>query len=136
MELLLTISRAEAVVEAYRRVKQLKLEPEAKSFSKNQQVWRPPPDNTFKVNVDAAVNFDRQKAGLGVVIRDSCNKVKVAAVKSTLFTGDVKTAEAEAVEWGLVVAKSAALQCIMVESGCQEVVKLINNKEGIRTEIM
>ncbi|KAH9751892.1 putative reverse transcriptase/RNA-dependent DNA polymerase [Citrus sinensis] len=136
MEPLLTISRVEAVVEAYRRVKQLKLEPEAKYCSKNQQVWSPPPDNTFKVNVDAAVNFDRQKAGLGVVIRDSCNKVKVAAVKSTLFTGDVKTAEAEAVEWGLVVAKSAAFQCILVESDCQEVVKLINNKEGSRTEIM
>ncbi|KAH9725592.1 putative reverse transcriptase/RNA-dependent DNA polymerase [Citrus sinensis] len=110
IEPLLTISRAEAVVEAYRRVKQLKLEPEAKSSSKNQQIWSPPPDNTFTVNVDDAVNFERQKAGLGVVIRDSCNKVKVAAAKSTLFTGDVKTAEAEAVEWGLVVAKSAAFQ--------------------------
>ena len=97
-------------MEAYRRVKQLKLEPEAKSSSKNQQIWSPPPDNTFTVNVDDAVNFERQKAGLGVVIRDSCNKVKVAAAKSTLFTGDVKTAEAEAVEWGLVVAKSAAFQ--------------------------
>ncbi|KAH9754527.1 hypothetical protein KPL71_015467 [Citrus sinensis] len=136
MEPLLTISRVEAVVEAYRRVKQLKLELKATSSSKNQQVWSPPPDNTFKVNVDAAVNFERQKAGLGVVIRDSCNKVKVAAVKTTLFTGDVKTAEAEAVEWGLVVAKSAAFQCIMVESDCQEVVKLINNKEGSRTEVM
>ncbi|KAH9727241.1 rnase h domain-containing protein [Citrus sinensis] len=119
MEPLLTISRAEAMVEAYRR-----------------QVWSPPPDNTFKVNVDAAVNFERQKAGLGVVIRDSCNKVKVAVVKSTLFTGDVKTVEAEAVEWGLVVAKSVAFQCIMVELDCQEVVKLINNKEGSRTEVM
>ncbi|KAH9717652.1 reverse transcriptase domain-containing protein [Citrus sinensis] len=136
MEPLLTISRAEAVVEAYRRVKQPPLDPEAKYSSKNQQVWSPPPDNTFKVNVDAAVNFDRQKAGLGVVIRDSSNKVKVAAVKSTLFTGDVQTTEAEAVEWGLVVAKSAAFQCIMVESDCQEVVKLINNNEGSRTEIM
>ena len=85
---------------------------------------------------DAVINFERQKAGFGVVIRDSCNKVKVAAVKSTLFLGDVKTAEAEAVEWGLVVAKSVAFQCIMVESDCQEVVKLINTKEGSRTEIM
>ena len=36
MEPLLTITRAEAVVEAYRRVKQLKPKPETKSSSKNQ----------------------------------------------------------------------------------------------------
>ena len=45
-------------------------------------------------------------------------------------------AETEAFEKRLVVAKSTALQYIMVESDCQEVVKLVNNKEGSRTKIV
>ncbi|KAH9770757.1 RNase H domain-containing protein [Citrus sinensis] len=114
----LTETRAEAVVEAYKRVKQQGQGPGAKH------------------NVEAAVNFGKQLAGLGVVIRDSNSKVIVAAVKSTQFTGDVNIVEAEAVEWGLVVAKSASLHYLMVESDCQDVVKLVNNKEGSKTETM
>ncbi|KAH9678693.1 polycomb group protein EMBRYONIC FLOWER 2 [Citrus sinensis] len=48
-------------------------------------------------------------SGLGAVIRDLNNKVIVVAVKSTQFTGDVKTVEAEAIEWGLVVVFELAL---------------------------
>ena len=100
MDPFLTETRAEAVVEAYKRVKQKGQGPGAKH------------------NVDAAVNFGKQLAGLGAVIRDSNSKVIVAAVKSTQFTGDVNIVEAEAVEWGLVVAKSASLHYLMVESDC------------------
>ena len=34
------------------------------------------------------------------------------------------------------MAKSASLHYLMVESDCQDVVKLVNNKEGGKTEIM
>ena len=60
----------------------------------------------------------------------------MVAVKSTQFTGDVKIAKAEAVEWGLVMAKSASLHYLIVQSYYQDVVKLVNNKEGSKAEIM
>ncbi|KAH9678692.1 polycomb group protein EMBRYONIC FLOWER 2 [Citrus sinensis] len=53
--------------------------------------------------------FETCFLGLGAVIRDLNNKVIVVAVKSTQFTGDVKTVEAEAIEWGLVVVFELAL---------------------------
>ncbi|KAL9462707.1 hypothetical protein AB3S75_000668 [Citrus x aurantiifolia] len=79
----LTVTRAEAVVEAYKRVKQQGQGLEAKHNSKTQQNWTPPLDNVFKVNVDVDVNFEKQLAGLGAVIKDSNGKVIVAAIKST-----------------------------------------------------
>lgn len=73
---------------------------------------------------------------MGVVIRDLNGKVIVAAIKSTQFSGDVKLVGAEAVEWSLVVAKNASLLSLMVETDCQAVVNLINNKEVSITEII
>ncbi|KAL9408398.1 hypothetical protein AB3S75_046874 [Citrus x aurantiifolia] len=100
------------------------------------QKWCPPPANVFKANVDAAVNYEKGIAGLGAVIRDSNSRIIVAAVKATQFIGDVKAAEAEAVEWGLVMAKNAALSSLMVETDCQDVGKLINDQKGSKTEIV
>lgn len=68
-----------------------------------------PPQNCFKVNVDATISNGKQLSGLGVVIRDSVGKAIAAAVKTTKFYGDVAYAEAEAVIWGLQVAKNAGL---------------------------
>ena len=70
------------------------------------------------------------------MIRDSNGKGIMAAVKSTQFIGDVKMVEAKAVEWSLVVANSASLHYLIVESDCRDVVKLVNNKEGSKIEIM
>ncbi|KAH9648002.1 polycomb group protein EMBRYONIC FLOWER 2 [Citrus sinensis] len=69
--------------------------------------------------------FETCFLGLGAVIRDLNNKVIVVSVKSTQFTGDVKIVEAEVIEWGLVVVKGASLHCLMVETYCQDVVKLV-----------
>lgn len=92
------MTRAEAVLEAYKRVKQQGQGPEAKHNSSTQQNWIPLPANVFKVNIDAIVNFGKQLARLGAVIRDYNSKVIVVVVKSTQFTRDVKIAKAEAAE--------------------------------------
>ena len=72
---------------------------------------------------------------MGAAIRDLNNKVIVVAVKSTQFIGDVKAVEVEAIEWGLVVVKGASLHCLIVETYCQDVVKLVNDKKGSSSEI-
>ena len=44
-------------------------------------------------------------------------------------------AEAEAVLWGLQLAKSADVTSLIIESDCLEVVQLVNNTKGSRSEI-
>ncbi|KAL9416829.1 hypothetical protein AB3S75_039923 [Citrus x aurantiifolia] len=130
------VAKVEAVVEAYKRVSQQGQGSGGKHNPMKSQKWCPPPANVFKANVDAAINYEKGIAGLGAVIRDSNSRIIMAAVKTTQFSGDVKVAEAEAVEWGLVVAKNATLSSLMVETNCQDVAKLINSQEGNKTEIV
>ena len=59
-----SFARAGAIVESYRRIKI----PNAQAIpehSKNRKLeWTTPPNGWFKVNVDAAINVSKQKAGL------------------------------------------------------------------------
>ena len=59
----------------------------------------------FKVNVDAAVNIDQQRVGLGIVIRNAEGKLVAAAIKPTKCFDKVDYAEAEATKFGLEVAE-------------------------------
>ena len=99
------------------------------------QHWSPPPVNCFKLNVDAAINSNDQMVGLGAVIRNSEAKVVAAGVQISSLKGGVSYAEAEAIQWGFQVAKEASISSLIVESDCLEVVELINNTKGSRTEI-
>ena len=79
--------------------------------------WKPPPESWCKVNVNAAIDNQSQKAGLGVVIRNDKGDV-VAAIKPSSFNGDVPFAEAQAIEWGMQVAKRAGIIAVILESDC------------------
>ncbi|KAH9656688.1 reverse transcriptase domain-containing protein [Citrus sinensis] len=58
-----------------------------------------------------------------------------AAIKVAKFHGDVSYAEAEAMEWGMLVAREANMKAVIMESDSQGVVNLVNNKQGSRSEI-
>ena len=129
------VAEAEAVMEAYKRV-----QPSADvSYGKQQQVaqleWNPPQEGFVKINTDAATNSEQNLAGLGAVIRDETGQVTAAAIKVSKFHGSVAYAEAEAMEWGLQVARDAQVKEVILESDSQEVVNLVNNKQGSRSEV-
>ena len=89
------IAKAEAVTEAYTRVKQ-----PSDARKENQQLmltqtWSPPQNGYAKVNADAATNLKSNLVGLGAIIRDESWKVIAAAIKVSKFFGDVSFAEAE-----------------------------------------
>ena len=88
-----------------------------------------------EVNTDAAINFEKNLVGLGAVIRDDLGHVTAAAIKLSKFHEDVSYAEAEAMEWGLLVAREARVKAVIVELDSQGVVRLVNNKQGSRSEI-
>ena len=75
------IAKAEAVIEAYTKVKQ-----PSDARKENQQVmlnqtWSPPQKGYAKVNVDAATNSESNLTGLGAIIKDESGKVIAAAIK-------------------------------------------------------
>ena len=100
-------AKAEAVVEAYTRVKMHKVKMAAGSEIDRNSSWLPPPEGKFKVNVNAAINKGTRQGGLGAVIRDQNGRVLATAVKKIKFNGDVAQIEAAAINLGIQVAKDA-----------------------------
>lgn len=101
----------------------------------NQKQRKHPPEGWFKVNVDAAVGVEQQRAGLGIVIRNSGGKFIAAAMKPSKFIGKIDFAEAEAIRLGLEIAENVGCFPLIVESDAQEVVDLVNFKKSSRAEI-
>lgn len=66
----LSVAEAEAIVQSSRRIQTPQMENTPKESTAVQKHWRQPPAGWFKVNVDAAVKVEQQRAGLGVIIRD------------------------------------------------------------------
>lgn len=129
------IAKAEAFIAVYSRV----LCPAEKCSKAEQrapsQNWIPPPVGLVKVNTDAAISSEKSMVGLGAVIIDELGHVRAAAVKVSKLQGDVSYAEAEAMEWGLLVARDTEMTAVIVESDAHGVVNLVNNKQGSRSEI-
>lgn len=73
---------------------------------------------------------------MGALIRDSNNKIIAIIVKSIQFTRYVKTTKAATIEWGLIVLKNAIFRYLMIETNCQGLGELVNNKEGSKTKII
>ncbi|KAM6574984.1 uncharacterized protein LOC115696372 [Cannabis sativa] len=88
--------------------------------------WKPPPENTFKLNVDAALDSSRSKIGIGVIVRNSAGQVKAAL--STPAIGNFKSQEmeAKAMSVGLSWAKTYQLPIDFVETDCLMLVNALN----------
>ncbi|KAH9688162.1 reverse transcriptase domain-containing protein [Citrus sinensis] len=132
---IVSAAKAESVLTDFQRVRKPQQAHISVSIKEKQQEWLPPPHNLFKVNVDAALNSENRSAGVGAVIRDSNGKIVAAGVNQHLLMGSASLAEAEAVLWGLQLARNAAVSSLIIESDCLEVVQLVNNTKGSRSEI-
>ena len=82
------VSKAEAVLEAYRRTQLPAAAHIGNQQSLVQKAWNPPQRGYFKVNVDAATNSEKQISGLGAVIRDENGNVLAAAIKVSKYYGE------------------------------------------------
>ena len=81
----------------------------------------------YKINVDAAKSSKDHRVGLGALVRNSVGKVVAASFYQSQFKGSVSFAKAEAVQWGIQVAREAGITSCIIESDCVEVVELVNN---------
>ncbi|KAH9784956.1 reverse transcriptase domain-containing protein [Citrus sinensis] len=128
-------AKAEAVVDSFKRIQAPGRILTAGDQMTTRASWSPPPSGWVKINVDAAINLEEHRVGLGIIIRDANKDIIAAAVKSTKLHSDVTFAEAEAMNWGLSVAIEKGLARVIVESDSQEAVDFVNNRKSSRTEI-
>ena len=66
MECCRVMAKAKAVVKAYKQVSQQGQGSGGKHNPMKSQKWCPPSVNVFKANVDAAINYEKKIAWLGL----------------------------------------------------------------------
>lgn len=121
----MSVVKAEALMEAYQRIKTPELIHRAAKEKSKSRIWQPPLQNWFKVNVDATISNGKKLLGLGLVIWDSDGKAIVIAIKIAKFYGDVAYAVAEAASWGLHVVENVGLASLIIKLDSQMVVDKI-----------
>lgn len=91
-----------------------------------QQVnrWKPPPTGWTKCNTDGAFNPDRGEGATGVVLRDASGQFVGAKAVWYPHGFDALTLEALACRDGVLLARDKGVTNLIVETDCQELVKL------------
>ncbi|KAL5772618.1 hypothetical protein ACOSQ2_012542 [Xanthoceras sorbifolium] len=97
--------------------------------------WTKPADDTFRLNVDAAVVRDSSVFGLGIVVRDDCGMPVFAAAIAERGLVSVEAAEAKAILEGLRVAVQRDFLPIAIESDALNVVRLCRFEDFIRSDL-
>ena len=81
--------------------------------------WQPPRPGLYKVNVDGALFYADNTAGLGVVIRNEHGQVMVSLSERTLLPSSVIEVEVLAARRGLELAVETGFRNIVLESDSQ-----------------
>ena len=79
-------------------------------------LWKPPPLNKFKINIDGAVFASQKAAGVGVLVRDADGRTIGALSKKIWAPLKAVEVEAKAVETRLQFAKDLLIHDFILES--------------------
>ncbi|GAY68993.1 hypothetical protein CUMW_268560 [Citrus unshiu] len=93
-------------MDAIKRLKKSRQSFAENKLSKMHQKWSSLPPHVVKVQVDVAIRCNENIADLGVVVRDSDNKIIVAAIQQIQVGGDVKYLAVEAIKRGFQAARN------------------------------
>ncbi|XP_065630784.1 uncharacterized protein LOC136068061 [Quercus suber] len=89
--------------------------------------WRPPCSNFYKANFDGVVFQDFQKAGIGVVIRDSNGEVIGALSESSFLPATIEDVEAIACRRAASFVRDARLEKVVFEGDSKTIIRAINS---------
>lgn len=112
---LLTYNRAVDLWHSYRPLQQHSLDQLVLGGNSSIQHWSPPDVPWYKMNVDAAVNYDKGLVGFGANIRNS-KGVMAAATRRYHFLNNVQFVEALTIYEGLKIANLTVLYPLIIES--------------------
>ncbi|MED6112102.1 hypothetical protein PIB30_058707 [Stylosanthes scabra] len=89
-----------------------RIEGNLRPINESKQKWEAPPNNLFKINVDAATP-NGKRGSVGVVVRDSLGSILAAGVWPIPFEAQAHEAEALASYYGLNLAKECCFTEIL-----------------------
>lgn len=90
--------------------------------------WSPPPVGSVMINVDAAIFFQHQRAGIGVVIRNHLGQVLAACRRFVEHTTEAEMGEAIAMRHALLFAEQTGFQNVtIVSSDCSSLISKVKN---------
>jgi ribonuclease HI len=101
----------------------------------NQQVpernicWSPPPKGWIKVNTDASFIGEYQPGGTGAAVRDSNDKVLLAACSPVPGCRDAEDAKSKGAWLGLKLLDGLGHGKVILELDCATVVKALHSRE-------
>jgi ribonuclease HI len=91
--------------------------------------WKPPLENTLKINWDAAVDSKKGIVGLGIIVRDERGDFIEAETKYMAIHIETVVAEILATLTALIFCMEQGYQKAILEGDAKQVVNLINSKE-------
>ncbi|KAL5825608.1 hypothetical protein ACOSQ3_021671 [Xanthoceras sorbifolium] len=99
--------------------------PSTSSLTRSVSRWVPPPTGSFKLNVDASLAVHAGVIRLGLVIRDSLERVRAAGSVSVAALFSPILAEATAVLHGIRLAIDTGFSPLLVESDALGVINVL-----------
>lgn len=95
--------------------------------------WIAPEPSWFKCNTDAAFNTELMNGASGAVVRDDQGRPLGGASKWYTYCLDALSMEAFACKDGMELARTSGIQKLIVQTDCQELVKLCQADEAKRS---
>ena len=93
----------------------------------SRQRWKPPPEGTWKINIDGAFWEQEKKGAWGFVVRDELGHATMAGAGSLETVCDAQTAESHACLAALQAAADQGLQNVILETDSQILVKALQS---------
>jgi ribonuclease HI len=89
--------------------------------------WRPPQEDFYKVNWDAALNSANRRMGVGIIVRDHLGMVIAARSQTLEFLPEPVVAEAIAALHAAEFSRDLGLPTIVLEGDSLQVVKEVQD---------
>ncbi|XP_035551721.1 uncharacterized protein LOC118349890 [Juglans regia] len=88
--------------------------------------WSTPPEDSLKLNIDGALFFDLNKAGMGAVLRNHMGEILMACSRVESVSLEPEQVEAVALLRGLQLCMSLGIPKLIIESDCLFLVEEVN----------
>lgn len=104
------------------------MQPQRESSTGRTQIWDPPLRDSIKLNSDARLSPEGW-TGWGALCRDHNGRTIFAAVKRVYHTSIPLVAEAQALLYGLSLAKAQGMTKVECESDCAQLISMIKERQ-------
>ncbi|GLT94950.1 hypothetical protein SLE2022_126590 [Rubroshorea leprosula] len=97
--------------------------------------WKPPDEQTIKINVDGAVAEQRRVFGIGAVARDHCGEVLATMACQGRDVAAAEIVEACSIRRAMQWAQELNLGRIIIETDCASIVTALSNNVALNSDL-